>query len=404
LVAEQILKVIYAPHKVFKEILQNPRYLGAFILLIIFVGIQVSSSYVVGSREYLERTNPAESQGDVWAQRAALWQANPSVTISNNTVDYINSTVTLFGGSPYFGTNSVEFVASNTSLIQMELGNLNGSVNCGAGGFKNLSLSMKIITPDTKPNNVSLYLNSLNASSFYYDLTAAFSNSTMNVWSNITVPVGSGPWVSSSNTASWENITGIRMKFTWPSSATVDLRVGALFFRGIYENYVELSGGGVSAYLAQSIFSGFAPFIFEWIILSVLLYIIIKALKGNATWKQLMVAVGFALVTLVIQAVALLVAFSTLPNLYYTLELLANVPGGLNAVGMATLEAIAPVNLASVIIQIIRYVWMVGLGTIITRDITSTPEVPGFSWMKSIMVSGASFLVTLLVLGFIIGI
>ncbi|MCW4047809.1 MAG: hypothetical protein NWE99_09690 [Candidatus Bathyarchaeota archaeon] len=416
MVVGNILKVIYAPQKAFKNILQNPQYLGAFILLIIFVALQVSYTYVAGSNQYLEITNPSASQGDFWAQNAGLWQANPGVMISNNTVDYINSSATLFGGPPYFGTNSVEFTASNVSSIRMELKNLNGTVNCGPDGFKNINLIMKIVTPDVKPSNVSLYLDSLNASSFYYDLTSSFSSSTASDWNNITIPVDTSAWSSNSAAASWENITSIRMSFTWPNSSDVDMRIGGLFFGGLYQNYVQLYGGP-STFLAQAALSGVAPFIFEWIILTAIMYILIKMLKGNITWRPLMVAIGFAMITLVIQAIIFLAVYATLPVLYLPIQVLAHVSGGLNLLPAATVDAINTANLITNVILIIVYLWTIALGAIITRDITapqaaatqqpviieSSSATSQFSWVKSILVAVASFLATLLIIGFLLG-
>ncbi|HLE75200.1 MAG TPA: hypothetical protein VI864_04050, partial [Candidatus Bathyarchaeia archaeon] len=272
MVANDILKVLYAPHKVFKEIIQNPRYLGPFILLIIFVVAQIGAAYIVASKSFVEQTMPVSDQGDAWTQNAALWRAD--ATVSNNTADYINST--------YYGSTSIEFVASNASSVWMELNNLDGSVDCGVDGFKNVSLRIKIVTPDVKPENVSLYLYSLSASNFYYDLTNAFSDSTVNVWNNITLPVGSGDWSNSSADAKWENITGLKMEFTWSSNSSIDLRIDGLFFRGVFKDPLELYG---ISYFASSALSAVTPFLFQWLLLTGLMYVIIKGLKGNVVWK-----------------------------------------------------------------------------------------------------------------------
>jgi hypothetical protein len=143
-------------------------------------------------------------------------------------------------------------------------------------------------------------------------------------------------------------------------------------------------------------------------LLTGLMYVIIKGLKGNVTWKPLMVAVGFALVTMVIQALILIVAYATLPKIYYPLEVLAGVPGEVDVAYQVILDAIATVSLVGGIVQAVVYVWTVALGAIITRDITTravegSPGVQQFGWMKSVLVSGASFLLTLLILGFILG-
>ena len=86
-----ILRVLYAPQKVFKKIIKNPSYLGPVILLIIFVLAQVGSSYLVASRSYIEQTNPLGDIGDSWTANSLNWDATPGVIITNNTVDFINN-------------------------------------------------------------------------------------------------------------------------------------------------------------------------------------------------------------------------------------------------------------------------------------------------------------------------
>jgi len=412
LVANEILKVLYAPHKIFKDIIQNPKYLGPFILLVIFVLAQIGSSYVVASRSYIEQTMPVGDQGDLWTDNAALWQAGPSVTIRNNTADFINSTL-------YYGSTSIQFAASNASNVWMELSSLDGSVNCGANGFKNVSLRVKLVAPDVKPENVSIYLYSLSDSSFYYDLTQTFSSSDVNVWSNIILPVGSGDWLSSAD-ATWENITGLKMEFTWSSNSSITLRVDGLFFRGKFQDPFEIYG---ISYIASSALNAIAPFLFEWLILTGLMYLMIKGLKGNVIWKPLMIAVGFALVTLVVQALILAVVYMSLPNIHYPLEVLAGTPGEFEVAYQVILDEIAFVTMIGAGIQLAVYVWTVALGTFITHAITGDEKIAeqlsmgkvasdttvsrdatGFSWMKSLIVSGASLFLTIIILSFILGV
>jgi hypothetical protein len=356
---------------------------------------------------------PVGDQGDVWTENAALWQAGPSVTIRNNTADFINSTL-------YYGSTSIEFAASNASYVWMELSSLDGSVNCGADGFKNVSLRVKIVSPDVKPENASIYLYSLNGSNFYYDLTQAFASSDVNVWNNITLPVGSGDWLSSSDDAKWENITGLKMEFTWSSDSSITLRIDGLFFRGKFQDPFEIYG---IAYIATSALNAIAPFLFEWLILTGLMYLLIKGLKGNVIWRPLMVAVGFALIVLVIQALILAVVYTSLPSLFYPLEVLAGTPGEFEVAYQVILDKIATVTLVGGIIQVAVYVWIVALGAFITRaitgdkkiaeqvsmgkvtsDTTVSSEVTAFSWMKCLLVSGASLFLTIIILGFILGI
>ena len=413
MVVKDLLRVLYAPHKAFKDIIQKPGYLGPFILLLIFVLAQIGASYVVASRSYIEQTMPVGDQGDVWTENAALWQAGPSVTIRNSTADFINSTI-------YYGSTSIEFAASNASNVWMELSSLDGSVNCGDDGFKNVSFRVKIVAPDVKPENASIYLYSLSGSNFYYDLTQAFASSDVNVWNNITLPVGSWDWLSSSADATWENITGLKMEFAWPSASSITLRIDGLFFRGKFQDPFEIYG---IAYIASSALNAVAPFLFEWLILTGLMYLLIKGLKGNVIWRPLMVAVGFALVITVIQALILTVVYTSLPNLYYPLEVLAGTPGEFEVAYQVILDKIATVTLVGAIIQVAVYVWIVALGTFITRaitgdkkiaeqvsmgkvtsDTTISSDVTAFSWMKCLLVSGASLFLTIIILGFLLGI
>jgi hypothetical protein len=400
LVADDIIGVLYAPQRAFKKIVQNPRYLGPFILLIIFVVAQVGSSYVVASRSYIERTVPTVDQGDVWAENATLWAASPGVVIVNNYADFINA-------SSYYGSSSIQFAVNNSTNIQIALKDLGGSVNCGADGFQNISLRVRLVSPDVKPEHVTLYLYSLSdLNFFYYDLTSLFSSSTLNVWNNITIPVSSGDWGSSNTAASWENITSLKMDFAWSSSSNIEMRIDGLFFRGVFKDPLEIYG---ASYFATSALNAITPFIFQWLLLTGLMYVIIKGLKGNVTWKPLMVAVGFALIAMVIQALILIAAYTTLPKIYYPLEVLADVPGESDVAYQVISNEVAQVSLVAGIIQVVVYVWIVALGAIITRDVTApmgegVPGVQQFGWPKSILVSGASFLMTLLILGLFLGV
>jgi hypothetical protein len=411
LVAKDILKVLHAPHKVFKEVVQKPGYLGPIILLVIFVIAQVGSSYVVTSRSYLETTSPQtmplSEQGDLWTDDAAFWEATEGVTVRNNTADYINTT---------YATASIEFIASNASSAWMEI-DFDSSVNCSIGAFQNVSFRVKQVAPDVMPENVSLHLYSLSGSTFYYDLTTEFSNSAYNVWNNITLTVGedSESWVSSGASATWENITGLKFAFAWSENVNIDLRIDQLFFKGDYELLLDLYG---ISYLANAALNAFAPFLFEWLLLTGIMYLLIKVLKGNVVWRPLMVAVGFALVVLIIQYVILAVIYTTLPTLFYPLAVLTGPAGEFTEAYQVILDQIASVNMVVFTLQTVVWAWTVVLGTFIVRavtsdqkiaeqtsigktvmDATAAVQVSGFNWVKCLLVSGVSLFLTIIVLG-----
>lgn len=411
--AKDILEVLYAPHKVFKKIVQNPGYLVPIFLLIVFVIAQVAGIYVASTQSYIETTTPQTlplaAQGDIWTEAASLWKANEGVTVSNNTDDFINAT---------YSTDSIEFKASNMSQVYMEI-NFNGSVACGADAFQNVTFRVNQLAPNVAPDNVSLYLYSLSDSNFYYDLTSLFANSAINEWNNITLTVGAGAegWVSSSSSATWENITGLKLDFTWSNSANVDLLVDQLFFKGNYGVYYDLAGG--VSYLFNVALSSFAPFLFEWLILTGVMYLMIKGLKGNVIWKPLMVSVGFALVVIVIQQVIIAVFYTAAwPTLDYPLAYWTGIPGEFQMATQVLAQELSFISTVTYGLQIAIWIWTIALGTFIVRAVTSdqniaqqakmgaaatettsSSEVEGLSWMKCLLVSGVSLFLTIIIVG-----
>jgi hypothetical protein len=163
-----ILKVFYAPHKVFKSIVKNPSYIAPLIVLILYVVVQFGSSYVVADKSYIEQTLPTVDQKDVWTENATYWMAAPGVAITENHNDYINA-------SAYYNDTSIEFTESNSSSLQMAITTLttltDSAVNCGPDGFQNLSFRVKMVEPNFVPDSVTLTLYSLaDANYFTYDL------------------------------------------------------------------------------------------------------------------------------------------------------------------------------------------------------------------------------------------
>jgi hypothetical protein len=415
LVVKDIVEVLYAPHKAFKRVIQQPKYLGPLIIVIVFVAAQTGFYYTFDSKLYPQVAVSVGPQGDSWTENATLWQSDSGVAISNNYVDFINAAPVLsqyFAGIPdYYGNSSIEFKATNLSSMQMTLRELDGDVNCGPDGFRELSMRVKIVDPADRPENVTLYLYSLNDVDFFsYDLTAAISASN-DIWNNITVPVGSSAWSISGN-PKWENITSVALSFAWPSMVNIDIRLDGLFFKSAFRNSIEVYGSQevIISYALSSV----TPLLFQWIALTALMYLIIKGLKGNVVWKPLMVAVGLALITFVVQALVLLVAYSTLPNLNLSLELLAGVSGEFDT---ATVMAIEQITIVRTIVQIAIWIWIFGLGTLIVRTITGvsplrpagstqvgSEEVSSFSqfgWSKSMLVSIASLGLTIIIMGFL---
>ncbi len=72
-----IPRVLYAPQKVFKEIAENPRYLGPALVLILFVALQTGAYYVQYSKQHYELTAPIGTQIGAWTADNTLWTTDP---------------------------------------------------------------------------------------------------------------------------------------------------------------------------------------------------------------------------------------------------------------------------------------------------------------------------------------
>lgn len=404
MILKDIAQVLYAPRKVFKQIIQNPKYLGAIIALLLFVAAQTAFYYLQYSQTFSEQTFPTGNQFGTWTQDVALWDTNSDAVISYNYGDLLNNT--------FYGNSSLQFTRLNSSEILIELSDFQNSVNCDPAGFQNVSMRIKIAEPNVAPEKATLFLYSLDASNYFqYDLTQALSSSAVNAWNNLTVPVGSGNWLSSGN-PDWQNITGLRLDLAFPTDSSINLRVQGVFFRGMYKTPMEVDSTG---FLITVLQLAVMQFLFEWVILSALLYVMIKGLKGTVTWRPLFVAIGLALIVKVIQALIALAATTTLPTLYYPIEFLANVPVEAQLISDTVSANTATFSLIYGGFQIVTYSWIVILGAIIVRNVTAptapTGEaveapstVPQFSWGKCFLVSGASVLLTIIISGFLIGI
>ncbi len=409
MVVDEILRVLYSPAKAFRAIVQNPKYLGPLLILIVFTAAQTGFYYVRASKIYSEVTLPTGLRTDEWTENATLWQASPGAVISNNYVDFINGT-SLGATSPdYYGNSSVEFALDNGRAIQIALADLNGSVDCSETGFRELSFRIKLVTPEIKPKNATLFLYSLSDSNYFYcDLTALISDGMPEVWNNLTLPVGSAVWSSSNSAAKWENITSLMIEFNWENASNIRMRIDGLFFKGLFKNAVEVYG-------EQMILLNYAlvaatPFLVQWLLLTALMYVIVKGLRGSVIWKPLMVAVGYALMTLIAQALALLVTYSSLSSINVPLEYFAGVAGEFDIANKTIMAALEQVTLIGGIVQVAVWFWTIGLGAFIIRalpvaSIASAEEgtvAPAqFSWVKCLLVSAASFVLTIIIMGFL---
>jgi hypothetical protein len=383
---KNIFKVIYAPREAFKEIIQNPKYIGPILIMILFTVANMGYFYTIVSKTYVEQTLPTAEQLDRWTENATLWTKPLDVAVKDNFIDYINGT--------YYGNRSIEFSINKSKQISMQLSAI-GPINCsGSDGYKNLYLRIKWTSPEDNPENATIYLFSATPSDyFYYNLKDEFSNSTSNVWNNLTIQLTTKSWLNNSVNANWGNIRGLKLEFAWLNNSNITLLVDGLFFGGIFKSQME----NASSYMLNFSIVSFMEFIIRWVFLGGLLYIMTKAFKAKTVWRPLLILVGFALITMFIQAVINVATFSTLPRLDYPLEFLGGVKGESDNAYNKIMEKTLLVSQISGYVQIAIIIWTIALCAIATRLLTE------FSWSKSFLVATVAYFVATLAQSFLLG-
>jgi hypothetical protein len=432
LIIDDILKVIYAPHKVFKSIIANPKYLGAILVLILFIGLSIGYEYSQFSKTYTEQTTPSIDQLATFTN-ATAWQSSSNVALSNNFDDFFNYSVYVAGfGLPptdskaYYnlfgnttnnsGPSSLQLQANDTNTIVGALTNTT-NVDCSPNAFQNLSITLKQVQPQVALKNATLTLYSLSDSNYYqYDLTSQLSSaSTIGQWNNLTITLGPNAtgW-KSSGVPTWSNITSLRLDLTYPTSSNITIHIGALFFHGEYLTPIQYNSTGILLQFLQ-LFS--LQFIFAWFILTGLIYVLCKYLfKSAVLWKPLFTAIGFAMMVMVIRALVNLAATFTLPTVYYPYDLSLGVRfdpyaalyfppealGPLPALSHTVFNSIEAATLPFRTIVsgmfIVSYVWLGALGATVIGELK-----PEFSMLKRIALSAVSLVIVVLLLIFLVG-
>ncbi|HSV50114.1 MAG TPA: hypothetical protein VLH35_07335 [Candidatus Acidoferrales bacterium] len=411
-----IAEVIYAPRKAFKRIIANPKYLGIIIIILLFLGLSIGYEYSQFSKVHIETTSPVAGAMQDY-NNATSWLAGSNVVLTNNFDDYFNNTVYLADYASYyalFGNNSLQIQANNTNGILIALTNTS-NVDCTANGFQNLSLTLKLISPQSAPSNATLILYSLSDNNYYtYDLTSQLqSASAVNQWGNLTIPLGpeANGWTESGN-PTWQNITALTLQLNYPTSDNITLRIGALFFRG---EYIQPLTENAAGFLYTFILEFTLQFLASWLVLTGMIYLVLKAFKTTVTWKPIFVAVGLSLIVMAIRAVITLAATATLPDLYYPYDTALGVVydafGSLYYPAQMTLpiaeSAAAITNITAAmavfktiltVVFVASYVWLAGLTTLIVKELK-----PEFTTLKCIMVAAIGVAVTILVLWLFIG-
>lgn len=421
-----IVEVLYAPRKAFKRIVANPKYLGIIVILLLFLGLQLGYEYSQFSKVHIETTSPVAGLIQEFNNATSVvspgstilnWQGGSNVVLINSFDDYFNNTVYIanYGqGYPLFGNFSMQVEANSTNSLLLALTNTS-NVDCTGDGFQDLFMAIKLVSPTSTPSNAILTLYSLSDDSYYtYDLTSTLSDANaVNQWGNLTVPLGptASGWTATGN-PTWQNITSLTLQFNYANSEDITIRVGALFFRGQYvQPLTENALNFIYTFLLQFTLQ----FLATWLVLSVMMYVLFKALKAQVLWKPIFVAAGFALMVLIIRAVVNLAATATLPDLFFPYDAALGVvydpfgslyyptqfalPVATSATAMSNITAaMAAFKTVITAMFVVSYVWMGALIGIAVKEMK-----PEFTTTKCLMVAALSVAVTVLVLWLFIG-
>jgi hypothetical protein len=396
LVFKDILGVIYAPNKTFKKIAENPKYWGVAIIIVLFIALQSSYYYTYYSKLNYEQTSPPTTELSAFTSaNSSLWVTTQGVAVTQNFNDFINQT--------YYGNNSLQFAVSNNNSLTATLSPFGFTVNCGQDGFRNLSMSLKQVSPSGAPQSAVITLYTANGTSSYFtlDITSMLS-SNLGEWNNLTIPVGTSDW-QSTGSPNWSEMTGLKLDLTYASTSNITVLMQGVFFRGFYQTQVNALGAGT--FLGFAAYSIVIQALFQWIILAAVAFLILKGLKAvNVVWRPLFISMGFVLIVLVFTSVIALLGSLTLPTVYYPFDfppyasliypdfVINSASPASQAVYQSIVVATTTYTTISTAITVIMYVWQVALVTFAVKAIS------GFTYAKSILTAVGTVILTVVIL------
>ncbi len=376
----EVFRVIYAPHKAFKEIIQKPGYKGPLIIMLLFVLSFSGFYYVFSTRVYYDQTEPKLSDLDKWTENASLWRSNQGAEVSNNTSDYIEGN--------YYGNKSIQFKLKNSSWIFMEL-KIPETLNCiEPNQYTNLTFRVKIVEPSEAPSKMSIYLLSENSTNKYFNYTLRGDSIRVGVWDTKTILLRE----FSSVDGNWSNITGLNLKLEWLDNKNITVLIDGVFFHGYYKSIFEMNG---STIMVNSMINGFMQFTIQWVILGIILYLFSKLFRAQPVWKTMLTISGFVLITFFIQNLVLTGVVLAYPEMHLSLETLGGVSGEGWTVDAQNFTSILTIKY-DILDRIVYFVWIVALCSIAVHLLFEFP------WSKSISVSLLSSIISMLAFRFLI--
>lgn len=392
-----IFKVIYSPVKAFREILENPRYIGPAIIIIISLFLTIGTQYVSVSKHYLETITPT-SPRDAWTNMttpSSMWATNASM---GNVTAYSNANNDLLAGN-----YSVHAIVSNTSEILLKTADI-GTINCSE--FKTLyyKLMYSGYNQTQAPQNASytyLRLLSLNNESRYFefDLSNQLYLNKSQAWTdaNVTLNFTSVSGWTSNGSPNWENITGIEFMLGFPQKGQLSLYLNDLYFGGKYE--VLYGAVGVSYWLSSTVVSSVFDILLRWLIFAGLLWLTLKVFQPQGSpFKTLLIVVGYAFAIMFVYVTIDILSISQLPILYFPNKVIFPLTGReIQTVSLATNNIYNTYWVPTVAYDVfvgawyVSHVWTIGLFSIALRTLQN------FSWKKAVLISIIAYIMALFV-------
>ncbi|MCS7095909.1 MAG: hypothetical protein RMK50_02425 [Nitrososphaerota archaeon] len=381
---KNLLRVIYAPHRAFQEAMQNPKVIGPLLVMILFVAASTSAAYILLSKTYVESLMPDVAKPgtrDLWTESASFWSSESGVSIKENSMDYVAGAI--------YGNRSIEFSAEDSAEIAVQLDGI-GQLDCShPDGYNRLYFRVKWTSPEVKPISAIIYLYSGSTSNYFmHDLSPELA--TAGVWNNITLTLEDDGWISGG--ARWTEITGLKLELRWAEPSRATVLIDGVFFGGVFKPPAE-----VSMYLVNYAMLYFMQFVFRWILLSGIIYVMTRAFKANAVFRITLILVGFALITLFIQAIINAAAFSAVSTLKYPFEYIGGVKGESEAAYLQ-ISGVWFINQVYRYTQMAIIIWTVVLCALIVR------QTAGFSWSMCFLIAVVAYFAAVTVEGFLIGI
>jgi hypothetical protein len=391
-----VFKVIYSPVKAFREVLENPRYFGPVIIIVISLFLTIGTQYVSVSKHYVETITPTSRV--YWTNATppspSLWTLNAAP--ADLTAVPNNSSALLAGNY------SVRALVSNKTEIWLKI-TTNGTINCsGSSGFKTLYYKLMYTCTLPQPiSNATLRLYSFKNESNYFKFnlnsTRYLNSSGSWIDANVTLGEKALNWTVGSGSPSWSNITGIEFRLEFPNNGTMSLLLNDLYFGGRYEALLNVFG--FSYWLSSTVMSSVFDILLRWLIFAGLLWLTVRVFQPQgSSFRTLLIVVGYAFAIMFVYVTIDMLSISQLPLLYFPNKVIFPLTGReiqnasiatnniYNAYWTPTIAYDAFIGA-----WYVSHVWTIGLFAIAMRTLQN------ISWKKALLISIIAYTIALFV-------